>query len=146
MDFNNSYSIDPITSCWLWFQGRTTSGYGELLFLGKMRYAHRVSLHLSTGFDLDSPLCVLHKCDKPYCVNPDHLFVGSIADNNHDMHSKGRSRGRFSNKTHCIHGHELQGKNLYVRSDGSRACNECKRLRDLIYRPWRHKKELSLRY
>jgi hypothetical protein len=53
---------------------------------------HRVAAHLWLDFDLDSPLCVLHRCDVPRCFNPEHLFVGTQKDNTNDMIVKGRAR------------------------------------------------------
>lgn len=74
------------SGCWEW-QGRLNqAGYGEL---GRHTRAHRVSyaLHKSDP----QGLCVLHKCDNPPCVNPEHLFLGTRKDNNQDRVKKGRS-------------------------------------------------------
>jgi hypothetical protein len=54
---------------------------------------HRLSAHAFLGFDLRSCLFVCHKCDNPPCFNPNHLFVGTNADNLRDMASKGRWDG-----------------------------------------------------
>lgn len=58
-----------------------------------MRYAHRVAWVLANG-DLPSDKMVLHKCDVPRCINPDHLFLGTAMDNSRDMVSKGRHAWR----------------------------------------------------
>lgn len=64
--------------------GRGAKGQGN-------EYVHRVSWMIHKG-RLPRGLFVLHKCDVPLCVNPDHLFVGTQADNMRDMSQKGRGR------------------------------------------------------
>lgn len=76
--------------CWLWTGARISTGYGLIRIDGSGRLVHRVAWELHTGQPVPLKLCVLHKCDTPLCVNPDHLFVGSRADNVHDMDAKGR--------------------------------------------------------
>ena len=53
----------------------------------------RVSAHVFSGFDLESDLFILHKCDDGLCFNPEHLFVGTQADNLKDASRKGRISG-----------------------------------------------------
>jgi hypothetical protein len=68
-----------------------SSGYGNILNeKGKQEGAHRVSYRLFVG--KIGKNFVLHKCDNPLCVNPDHLFLGSQKDNLKDMTNKGRRR------------------------------------------------------
>ena len=78
---------------WIWTGYCDSKGYGQFGLNGKVYYAHRVSMHLYKGFDLNSDELVLHKpeCNTPSCVNPDHLFLGTPADNSQDMVDKGRS-------------------------------------------------------
>lgn len=81
--------IHPVHGrCWEWIGGRSR-GRGMLGWHGTMIMASRVSWILHHGYNPDC--CVLHKCDNPSCVNPDHLFLGSQADNMKDKISKGRS-------------------------------------------------------
>ena len=75
--------------CWLWKANSLPAGYGTLSLSGKKILAHRFSWQLAYG-KIPDGLCVLHHCDNPPCVNPNHLFIGSPADNVQDMIEKGR--------------------------------------------------------
>jgi hypothetical protein len=81
-------------ACWEWQGGRTPdAGYGLFGVRFKpSRYvvAHRVSYELNCG-PIPEGMKVCHKCDNPPCVRPDHLFLGTQADNVEDMRSKGRA-------------------------------------------------------
>lgn len=77
--------------CWLWTGATTTKGYGHMRWGGKTVTASRVSWELAHGPITDG-LHVLHHCDNPPCVNPAHLFLGTIKDNSQDMTRKGRGK------------------------------------------------------
>jgi hypothetical protein len=88
------YSHTQISDgCWIWTGNKQKDGYGVIgLKDGRRILAHRASWFIHSG-EIPS-LCVLHKCDNPACVRFDHLFLGTRADNVHDMESKGRARKR----------------------------------------------------
>lgn len=88
--FNSKYRINETTDCWEWQAAKNNIGYGMFRWSsGIMRTAHRVSYELFKG-PIPHNMCVCHKCDNPVCVNPDHLWLGTILDNMRDMEQKGR--------------------------------------------------------
>jgi hypothetical protein len=82
--------VNKTSGCWLWTAGKHEKGYGTFWVSKKCWKAHRYAWHLKHG-KIPSGLCVLHKCDNPPCVNPDHLFLGTVLENNIDMFKKGRN-------------------------------------------------------
>lgn len=86
-----------VGECWVWTGTTTAGGYGRLWFVTRKDLDHRISWLLSYG-DIPDGMCVLHHCDNPPCIRPEHLFIGSHADNMADMLAKGRQRGRRTNR------------------------------------------------
>ncbi len=86
--FKSKYIVDE-NGCWIWTAHLNYAGYGHFGFAGKIIRAHRFSWMLHKG-KISAGLFVLHRCDCRSCVNPDHLWLGSQAENLRDMHNKGR--------------------------------------------------------
>jgi hypothetical protein len=106
------------TECWMWTGTIHSSGYGTFVLNKQQFQAHRVAyfianpgeIEMKAPADKTASTFVLHRCDVRPCCNPDHLFLGSIADNTRDMYAKGRGvvlRGeenpcsKFSNEDIC---------------------------------------------
>lgn len=81
------------SGCWEW-KGRRMGGYGVL---GHTKLAHRISWEHHRD-KIPEGMNVLHHCDNPPCVNPDHLFIGTLGDNNRDRSQKGRTRTSIGEK------------------------------------------------
>jgi hypothetical protein len=110
MLLNGVYGMDNLTAkqkeffwgkvkkgerCWSWLRGCYSAGYGQFKAGGKGYAAHRLSYEISVG-PIPEGMCVLHKCDNPPCVNPDHLFLGTQKENMQDCVNKKR---HFSTQT-----------------------------------------------
>lgn len=110
---------EPNSGCWLWEKSLDRGGYGVIRPDYVLLRAHRLSYEIYNGV-ADERLYVLHRCDVRCCVNPEHLFLGTHADNMQDMVRKGRGKyeckaikiaatlrksTRYSNKTgaRCIY-------------------------------------------
>jgi hypothetical protein len=151
--------VDASGDCWLWTASVWREGYGRLATpsvngcKGTIITAHRYSAMLHFGM-FDTRLHVLHRCDTPRCVRPDHLFLGDRSDNMRDMVAKDRHFGfdkspeqyakamdgyrRWQAKwvapTHCGKGHEYTPANTMMHKDGRRRCRECNRIRSAARR------------
>lgn len=82
---------EPNSGCWLWLGSIDPKGYGQIRDeWGHLRIASHISLQF-LGIGVPPDMEVLHKCDNPPCVNPDHLRVGTHKDNMQDSFDKGRA-------------------------------------------------------
>jgi len=81
--------VNKTSECWEWTAGCDKDGYGKFDVHGKTVRAHIFSFFLHHG-NIASDLLVLHRCDNPRCVRPDHLFAGTHKDNAQDRNSKNR--------------------------------------------------------
>jgi hypothetical protein len=79
------------SGCWIWKGGKDKNGYGRIR-INKVEFgAHRLSWEIANCAKIPQGLVVMHKCDNPICVNPNHLMVGTHGDNHTDCARKGRN-------------------------------------------------------
>lgn len=131
--------VDRDGECWQWTASRYPKGYGAFGLDGRMVRAHVVAFALATGTwpDWTKREQVCHRCDNPWCCNPEHLYLGSDKSNAVDRTQRERGYVPSSSQTHCKHGHPFSGDNLrvYVK-DGyvTRRCRACGRDAQRRYR------------
>lgn len=103
--FWSKVSIGRKDDCWRWLAHIGKDGYGVFSVYSKLLKAHRFSwLITNTEKDIPEGLCICHKCDNRFCVNPNHLFLGTYVDNMQDMIKKGRQ------SVGMCHGKKLRGE------------------------------------
>lgn len=85
------YEVAP-DGCWNWTGKQNEDGYGTIRVSGKYTRAHR-AMYFMLNPCADPSLVVMHTCDNPRCINPDHLILGTQKENMMDMLNKGRHGG-----------------------------------------------------
>jgi hypothetical protein len=117
--------IDKSGECWEWTGAKNRGGYGIWSKGGNQGLAHRFSLQAVVPCP-DPALFACHRCDNPGCVNPRHLYWGTIRDNTDDMLARRGVYNKGKHMSHCRHGHEMTGDNIrIVGKRRVRICREC---------------------
>jgi hypothetical protein len=129
--FWSRVAVRQPSDCWEWTGCRTALGYGRFGIGKRVVKAHRRAWELVNGAIPDG-LWVLHKCDNPPCVNPSHLWLGTDAENQHDMSAKGRNHN--TRKSRCPKGHEYSAENTLTTVRGTRVCRTCKREANRLFK------------
>jgi hypothetical protein len=88
--FHANYEIVTESGCWIWKGSSYRAGYGQFRYSNIIIGAHRFSFMTFKG-EIPENHFVCHKCDTPSCVNPDHLFCGTVHENFKDMRIKKRN-------------------------------------------------------
>ncbi len=83
--------VEQTDACWFWRGAHLPRGYGRFYLAGRVEYAHRASLRLFSERAPGAGDLVLHECDTPACVNPEHLKIGTQIDNMRDASARGRT-------------------------------------------------------
>lgn len=117
--------IDP-DECWIWVGCRHPRGYGQFWNGDKIVRAHRWIYESLLG-PVSTDLVIDHLCRNTSCVNPRHLQEVTQRTNVLRGTAPAAHQAR---QTHCVHGHELIGENLYMKPNGARQCVPCRRETD----------------
>lgn len=124
--------VDQHTNCWEWQGGKNNIGYGMIRDGKQMRTTHRVSYEEHSNTVIPIGLVVMHSCDNKSCCNPNHLSVGTMKDNMHDMIKKNRHKpfggvlaqrgmtGKKQPRTTCSHCKLSMPNNSYARYHGDK--------------------------
>ena len=126
--FEEKYYIDA-NGCWIWTAHTQPNGYGRfrdgerLVMAHRWAYEHHIA-PIPEGLQLD------HRCRVRNCVNPDHLEPVTTQENTR----RGEAGKAQLARTHCPQDHPYEGENLYLYSDGRRACRICARESTRQYR------------
>jgi len=127
-----SSRIKVIDDCWVWQGTKNSDGYGRILVNGRRIGVHRVVFEL-LRHRIPLGLVTDHKCLNPACVNPAHLEI--VTNKENVLRGTGLAAIN-ARKTHCSQGHTLSGPeaDVYITSEGFRACRACQRFHRTVAR------------
>lgn len=114
--------FDTPSGCFDWKRGQTSAGYGVFQLRQKFTLAHRLVFIITHG-PIENGMFVRHSCDRPCCVNPFHLDIGTPRDNTLDMMDRGRNfvahgsaHGRSTlNETKVLHIRQLASQRIPLK-------------------------------
>ncbi len=140
--FWDKVEIIPFHQCWEWIGSKDKNGYGLIKRNGRSVRAHRASYEINIG-EIPSGMVIMHSCDNPGCVNPEHLSVGTPLQNSLDCKVKGRTHS-LNNRKFCLKGgHLLTPDTISINpKTGQNLCRTCANIRSRIEcRKYRVKKK-----
>lgn len=80
MTFLKAMTVETDRGCWEWIGNKCTDGYGQVSFYGQIWMTHRASYFIAHR-KIPSGRLILHNCDNPPCINPQHLYAGNMQQN-----------------------------------------------------------------
>lgn len=133
------------TKCWLWNGATGSGGYPQIYHNGRQRHGSQVSWEIKNGVPFPPGKMACHECDNPGCVNPDHIWPGTMSENIKDCVAKGRHWQGQINKSltviACRKGHEMVGYNRKPTFRGGVCCRICAKEQ---YKKYYYKKKALL--
>ena len=123
--FFQSYQV--VGDCWLWTRAKNTNGYGYVCFEKQFYRTHILSYMLAHGLTERPVGVVMHTCDTPSCINPEHLVLGTQEENSRDKSHKGRWRGKDgAKKCNFIPGSHSDARRQKLTEDARRRRKEAR--------------------
>lgn len=135
--------VEKTSTCWLWKAARHGANKYGVFWDGKRnKAAHRFSFEIHKG-NIDQGKVVMHICDNPICVNPEHLTLGTQKENLYDAIKKGRLipglrgerdiNGKIQRKTVCLRGHDVSTpESVYINPNNPNKGKICRKCRTLM--------------